>query len=266
MVQVDPVELADLARPDQLVSELLRQNPQMPVPIPVEEIARVVGIEEIKAVPGDKFEGSLICDPPKARGVILYNGSRRRTRQRFTIAHELGHFLLPWQRKTQFECSGQDLAARGASTDWEVQANEFAAGLLLPDTLFKPLAHQLGEPEIDHVVTLGERFETSIEFTARRYVELSEHVCAVVFSKENVVRYSVWSSYFEHRLCLTKGDRLPTKSSSRAATGDSAEWHSIDAHWWLRESKDDEEQPEEVYEQTLWQDDGYKVTLLTYDA
>lgn len=262
MVQVDLVELADLARPEQLVAELLRQNPGLPTPIPVEEIAAAVGIEEVKAIPGDTFEGSLICDPAKSRGVILYNGNRRRTRQRFTIAHELGHFLLPWQRQTTFECSSADLDPNGKRSEWETQANEFAAQLLLPDSLFKAQLRRLGEPELMHVSKLGDQFETSIEFTARRYVELSEYPCAVVFSKDNVVRYTVESPYFEHRLCVRKGTALPTKSTSRAASGDSEEWCDLDAYWWLEESRSSR-QPEEVYEQTLWQESGYKVTLLT---
>lgn len=262
MVHVDLVELADLARPEQLVAELLRQNPQLPTPIPVEEIAHAVGIEEITAVPGDKFEGSLICDPAKSRGVILYNSNRRKTRQRFTIAHELGHFLLPWQRQTNFQCSAADLTPGENRSDWEVQANEFAAQLLLPDSLFKAQLRKLGAPELKHVSDLGETFETSIEFTARRYVELSEYPCAVVFSKDNVVRYSVASPYFEHRLCVRKGSALPTKSTSRVASGDSDEWVDIDAYWWLEESRSTR-QPDEVYEQTLWQESGFKVTLLT---
>lgn len=262
MVKVDLIELADLARPEQLVAELLRQNPELPIPIPVEEIARAVGIEELTAVPGDKFEGSLICDPAKSRGVILYNGNRRRTRQRFTIAHELGHFLLPWQRRTTFECSSVDLGARGQGDDWETQANEFAAQLLLPDALFKQRLRGLGEPELKHISDMGAHFDTSIEFTARRYVELSEYACAIVFSKNNVVRYSVPSSYFEHKLCVKKGAALPAKSSSRATAGSSDDWYALDAYWWLDDSRS-RSQPEEVYEQTLWQEFGYKVTLLT---
>lgn len=262
MVKIDLVELADLARPEQLVEELLRQNPELPIPVPVEAVATAVGIEELKAVPSDRFEGSLICDAAKSRGVILYNGSRRRTRQRFTIAHELGHFLLPWQRRTTFECSTSDLVAHGASNDWEAQANEFAAQLLIPSKHLKRRAQTLGEPEIQHIVALGAHFETSVEFTARRYMELTEHACAVVFSKDNIVRYSVLSPFFEQRLCVKKGSPLPTKSASRASSGDSDEWYELDSYWWLEESRS-RGHPEEIYEQTLWQESGYKVTLLT---
>lgn len=265
MVQVDLVELADLARPEQLVAELLRQNPQMPVPIPVEDIARAAGIEEVKELSSNEFEGALICDDVKSRGVILYNGSRRRTRQRFTIAHELGHFLLPWQRRTQFQCLPTDMDTSGPDSDWEVQASRFAAELLLPQGLFERQVQLMGEPEMASIVQLGEQFETSIEFTARRYVEVGGYVCAVVFSKDNIVRYWVASEYFEHRLCVKKGSRLPERSSSRAPRGDSEDWSAIESYWWLTDDRASS-QPEEVYEQTLWQDSGYKVTLLTYDA
>jgi len=262
MVQVDPVELADLARPEQLVAELLRQNPQMPVPVPVEDLARAAGIEDVKTLQSDQFEGALLCDDVKSRGVILYNASRPRTRQRFTIAHELGHFLLPWQRQTSFECVSKDLKTTGAESNWEVQASRFAAELLLPQHLFEHELRKLGDPEIGNIVQLGDHFGTSIEYTARRYVEVGGFACAVVFSKDNFVRYAVRGEFFEHRLCVKKGDRLPTKSSSRAPTGDPDDWVSLDAYWWLQEEKG-LEQPEELYEQTLWQDDGYKVTLLT---
>ena len=85
-----------------------------------------------------------------------------------------------------------------------------------------------------------------------------------MFSKDNDVRYYVRSPFFEHALCVKKGERLPTKSPSRGSTGDADEWHSIDAYWWLREQAEPE-QPGEVYEQTLRQDDGYKLTQLAYE-
>ena len=46
---------------------------------------------------------------------------------------------------------------------------------------------------------------------------------------------------------------------------DPDEWHELDANWWLAEGYRDDEQPESVYEQTLAQKNGHKVTLVTYD-
>ena len=101
--------------------------------------------------------------------------------------------------------------------------------------------------------------------TARRLVELNEYACAVVFSKDNIVRYSIRSPFFNQWLCVKKGDRLPTKSPSRAATCDPDEWHELDAHWWLAEHRAGDEQPASVYEQTVVQENGHKVTLLAYE-
>ena len=95
MVQLDLIELADLVRPEQLVAEILRQNPQLPVPVPLEELAQLAGITKIEAFTSEGFEGALITNATKSEGAIFHSARGPRSRQRFTIGHELGHFLLP---------------------------------------------------------------------------------------------------------------------------------------------------------------------------
>lgn len=266
MLQLDLIELADLVRPEQLVAEILRQNPALPVPVPLEELARLAGISKIEAFSSEGFEGTLVTNDTKSNGAIFYSARGPRSRHRFTIGHELGHFLLPWHRQRTFECIAEDISAR-ARKDWEIQANQFSAELLMPASLLKLMLQRLGEPEMAHVLALSRDFETSVEMTARRVVELNEYACAVVFSKDNVVRYFARSPYFTCWPCVKKGDRLPTKSPSRNATSDPEEWHELDAHWWLQEQRSaDGDDPETVYEQTLVQDGGHKVTLVTYEA
>lgn len=265
MVQLDLIEFADLVRPEQLVAEILRQNPDLPIPVPLEELARVAGIAKIEALTSDGFEGALISNATKSEGAIFYSRNRPRTRQRFTIGHELGHFLLPWHRQSTFQCTADEISSK-TNKDWELQASQFSAELLMPAPLVKGRLAVMKDPQLSHILMLGREFETSVEMTARRMVELSDYVCAVVFSKDNAVRYSVWSEYFTHRLCVRKGDRLPAKSPSRDVSSDADEWHELDAHWWLAEPRSGEELPETVYEQTVVQDNGFKVTLLSYDA
>jgi Zn-dependent peptidase ImmA (M78 family) len=264
MVQLDLIELGDLVRPEQLVAEILRQNPQMPVPIPLEELAKLAGISKIEAFASEGFEGALVANATKSEGAIFYSARGSRPRQRFTIGHEFGHFLLPWHRQANFRCTAEDISSR-ANKDWEMQANQFSAELLMPAPLVKLRLQKFKDPELEHMLVLRDEFETSVEMTARRVVELSEYACAVVFSKDDVVRYSVRSSYFTHWLAVKKGDRLPAKCAAREAKGDPGEWSETDAHWWLADGRRGEEQPESVYEQTLIQDLGHKVTLLTYD-
>src|SRR5437762_2255176 len=89
MVQLDLIELADLVRPEQLVAEILRQNPQLPVPVPLEELARLAGITKIEAFASEGFEGALLANATKSEGAIFYSARGPRSRQRFTVGHEL---------------------------------------------------------------------------------------------------------------------------------------------------------------------------------
>lgn len=264
MLRLDLIELADLVRPEQLVGEIVRQNPDLPVPVPLEDLARLAGITKMEPLVSEGFEGALIANATKSEGAIFYSGRSPRPRQRFTIGHELGHFLLPWHRQSTFQCTAEDISSR-ANKDWEVQANQFSAELLMPTLLLKKRLAVLKDPELAHVLQLKNEFETSSEMTARRVVELTEYACAVVFSKDNIVRYSVRSPFFNRRLCVRKDDRLPTKSPSRGSTSDPDEWHELDAHWWLAEQRGSDEQPESVYEQTFVQENGHKLTLVTYE-
>lgn len=263
MVTLDLIELADLVRPEQLVAAILQQNPHLPLPVPLEELARLAGIVKIEAFSSEGFAGTLITNAEKSEGAIFYSSNDPRPRQRFTIGHELGHFLLPWHRRTQFECNAHDLTFN-TNAEWEIQANQFAAELLMPKPLIVKRLRALGGPDLEHLQQLATEFETSLQMTARRYIELNEHPCAIVFSKDNVIRYSVRSEFFEHFLCVRKGDSLPRVSASRQSQGDINEWHEVHAHWWLRTERSSDA-PDYVYEQTLRQDGGFKITLLTID-
>lgn len=264
MVQLDLIELADLVRPSQLVDAIVAQNPQLPVPVPLEQFAMLAGISSIEPLTSDGFEGALIANPEKSSGTIFYNPRSPKPRQRFTIGHELGHFLLPWHRKSSFQCTAVDMTS-AANGDWEIQANQFSAELLIPKALAIRRLRAMKNPELEHVQQLAEEFGTSMEMTARRYVELNEYPCAVVFSKGQDVRYIVRSELFEHRLSVRQGGKLPRESRSRDLTGDLDDWQELDAYWWL-EQDENGELPDTVYEQTLRQADGYKMTLLTYES
>ncbi len=263
MVHLDLIELADLVHPEQLANEIVRQNPDLPIPVPLEELARLAGITKIEPFSSEGFEGALVANDSKSVGAIFYSDRGPRSRQRFTIGHELGHFLLPWHRQTTFQCTAEDISGR-AKADWEVEANRFAAEILMPISLVKRRLAVLKDPEIAHILILRDEYGTSVEMTARRIVELSDYACAVVYSKENIVRYTIRSEFFEHKLSVRKGERLPTQSPSREAASDTDEWHEIDSHWWLAEERN-MDQPESVFEQTLVQENGHKVTLVTYE-
>ena len=74
-MQIDRMELADVgANPRRIAEAVLAQIPDVPIPIPVEEIARAVDIVEIRIEALESFEGALVtATPEKAEASILVN-------------------------------------------------------------------------------------------------------------------------------------------------------------------------------------------------
>jgi predicted Zn-dependent protease len=107
------MELEDQKTPSDVVEEILRQNPNISYPIPLERFVELAGIESISELATDGFEGMLITNAEKSRGAIMIKAGTSPRRRRFTIAHELGHFLLPWHRLQKFSCKSSDIKDSG---------------------------------------------------------------------------------------------------------------------------------------------------------
>jgi Zn-dependent peptidase ImmA (M78 family) len=79
-------------------------------------------------------------------GVILCAANLPAQRRRFAIAHQLGHFLLRMHGGDR-QCTHRDMAETRRDTPQrkeEMQANRFAAGLLMPKPWFNDLVTSLG--------------------------------------------------------------------------------------------------------------------------
>jgi Zn-dependent peptidase ImmA (M78 family) len=113
----------------------------------VEHIATSLGIGIQKTPTEDGLSGFLYRDFAKDRTVIGVNALHPENRQRFTIAHELGHFLLHVRSGVHVDPteSGPHIVFRdGLSSEGtdtaEVEANVFASELLMPaQTVLKDL-------------------------------------------------------------------------------------------------------------------------------
>ena len=66
---------------------------------------------------------------------IVVNALHHPRRQRFTIAHELGHYFL--HRSLQDKFVDKKLFRDGSSTTIEAQANRFASEVLMPEVEFR---------------------------------------------------------------------------------------------------------------------------------
>jgi Zn-dependent peptidase ImmA (M78 family) len=140
--------------------------------------------------------------------------------QRFSIAHELGHYFLPGHPENIFS-GGKGVheshAGFGSGDKIELEADHFAAGLLMPSYLFKSEAGKYSDG-FTAIEKLAERCKTSLTASAIRYAELTDAAIAVVISTGSTVNYC-FSSHamrgirgYKHPL---KGSVLPKESLTR---------------------------------------------------
>lgn len=260
------MDLADCGSPETLVGAILRHHPDLPRRVPIEEIATSVGIVEIKDREMDGFEGALVANPSKTQGVIAVKQGTHRRRRKYTIGHELGHFLIP-SHGAQIQCTSADMRERrwdNPIRKREHEANRFSAGLLMPKPTFTKDVDALGTADVTHIKQLSDLYDVSLEATANRYAELSSDMCAFVFSKDGVVRYTRGSRSMPE-LCVRARDRVPLSSvAARVKTvGSPSGWEQLAGGVWLKVEWGT--RSPQVLEQTIVQANGYRVTLLFVD-
>jgi len=118
----------------------------------------------IEYVPIEDVVSGMIAYCDQNSGIIAVNNEHVETRQRFTIAHEIGHFFL---HKNSFidkhyrKTSNEDLPQ---SVPEEVQANFFAAELLMPQFEIERLLQEWDLWQFDNkdIIMLAEHFNVSV--------------------------------------------------------------------------------------------------------
>lgn len=140
--------------------------------------------------------------------------------QRFSIAHELGHYFLAGHPEHVFgdgKVMHESHAGFGSGDQIELEADHFAAGLLMPSNLFKAEAGKYSDG-FTAIEKLAERCEASLTASAIRYAELTDAAVAVVISTGPTVNYCFTSRAmrgirgYTHPL---KGSVLPRNSLTR---------------------------------------------------
>jgi Zn-dependent peptidase ImmA (M78 family) len=119
-----------------LINQLLETNNIQIPPVQVDEIAKALGIQVQYEQAKDELSGFLLRDFSRHRAIIGVNESHVPTRRRFTIAHELGHFLLHEKEELHvdrlFQIKRRDGKSTTGENEEEKEANLFAAELLMP--------------------------------------------------------------------------------------------------------------------------------------
>lgn len=119
-------------------------------------------------------------------------------RERFGIAHELGHLELH-RNEDLYPCDSgslNDWPITGRESSIEQEANEFAACLLLPENIFWGICSDL-DPSMEAIKGLAEQFNVSIMATARRFVECCDTPAAIVWTERRQIRWFQRNESFE---------------------------------------------------------------------
>lgn len=157
------------------VKRLLAHPTAAPRPLPVERLARELGF----AVVLQPFEGeddiSGFYLRKGTESVIGVNASHPKVRQRFTIAHELGHALLERGDGMHIDTAFRLRNATSAMAidPQEIAANSFAAELLMPeDEVRQAVNVGIDITDDSSVRELARRFGVSQQAVVYRLVNL----------------------------------------------------------------------------------------------
>ena len=127
-----------------LVNQILLSNDIQSAPVDIERIAENQNIQIVEQSIEDEVAGFLLKGFDSKNALIGINTHHHPNRQRFTIAHELGHYFLHDYEGVHFDSKTTGLrmylrnekSATGTDLE-EREANLFAAELLMPENLLK---------------------------------------------------------------------------------------------------------------------------------
>jgi Zn-dependent peptidase ImmA (M78 family) len=165
-------------RTDRCASDTLAKYEQAAAPIDVEVIAQGEGARLLREPLDADVSGVLLRRDSQT--LIAVNNAHHPRRQRFTIAHELGHLLLhpgrPYTVDSTIRLNWRDDLSSLASDKEEIEANAFAAALLMPQALVRHALDDLratrSTNESHLIETLAQRFNVSSEAMSIRLVNL----------------------------------------------------------------------------------------------
>lgn len=168
----------------------LHEKHSLSLPVDLEKVAREYAQLKYTDIP---FEIDGISANLKKKGVkpsIIVNTMKARRRQRFTLAHEIGHVIIPWHMGTIFDIT--DIASSCAVSYWQMEeeANAFATELLMPTSWLQELIIQDTNLArlTSKIINLAD--VSALAATLRLRSELPPNYIFIVVNMSNIVTYS----------------------------------------------------------------------------
>jgi hypothetical protein len=147
-----------------------------PSEIDLEVIAWTLGAR-IRYRPLDGCEARIIGNGDQA--IITVNSRSHPRRRRFSLAHELGHWKF--HRGRILVCRSDEIGRVGeGQTLTERTADNYAADLLMPWYLFRPMVRTHPKLNFRNIRAIADTFDTSLTSTVIRFVESGEFPAMLV--------------------------------------------------------------------------------------
>ena len=158
---------------ERMLAALGIENPDQ---IDLEAIAWTSGAA-VKYRPLDQCEAMIVGTGRRA--IITVNSNAIATRQRFSLAHEIGHWHL--HRGRILVCGASDIEnpAHGA-LDPENQADQFASDLILPNYMLRPRMMKMTRLSLSSAREIAEAFKTSLTATLLKLADADQYPIVIV--------------------------------------------------------------------------------------
>lgn len=138
------------------------------------------------------FEGALIKSAEHSHWYVLYAPWEELPgRENFTVAHELGHYLLHRTRADKFECGQEEVIDNDGYRykKQEQEANTFASYLLMPMNDFREQVRGQ-EISLDLLGHCADRYRVSFLAAALKWIEFTMETALLVVATDG---FALWS-------------------------------------------------------------------------
>ena len=159
--------------------QILRDCGAYRVPVPIDLVAQHFNLKMEASGLADDISGVLVVE--NKRGAIGYNAMHASVRQRYTVPHEIGHYVLHVKKSPhsrlfidRYVAYRRDDHASTGNEREEVEANAFAAALLMPARLVREeiKKHDFDLDDEEDLNALAKRFNVSASAMSYRLVNL----------------------------------------------------------------------------------------------
>lgn len=133
--------------PELKLARRVIQRHSLEPPVPIESLIEKYASLERHRIPFEGVDGlTLNLKRPGYRPTVIVNIGRPATRVRFTLAHELGHIIIPWHLGSIVDVTSRRLDENDVYSSIEAEANRFASELLMPTAWIRTLLTTYPDP------------------------------------------------------------------------------------------------------------------------